>query len=205
LNVDTCTECDKPSVKAHLITGDDLEFWCIDHLVDAQDIAKNQLGEETFNFIFSSLEHDIWFFGIDIQTALSCTIIDYFTELARGLYRTEMDELVHDNAELVKIKSKEYAGTIEFSEQENKIIMDMLNVWINRNYVQNIGEPLGKDTYKIVDNYYNEPMSPETFRHLICMILAAKRAEGYANHEFAEHLIQMEKALWETHRQNIIN
>ena len=207
MNPDQCIECDNAVVKVPLINGDNLSNWCSDHLVYVHKAASFDLGTDTFNFIFKDLKHDIWFWGIDIRATLSVALNAYFTERSRDIYDTMDDPAlmgkINDRAEILKIKAREYEGAIEMAKLGTEENVKMVAQWIKKDYWKDLGAPLGPDTIKIVKKYIHVPIPHTVFNHLICMVLSAKRAEGYIGHRFEENLIGMETALWDSHKQHI--
>jgi len=209
LNIDSCLECDQPAVPFKMVTGDELHHWCKHHMVDANDVAIEYLGLETANFIGNSDQHNIWFWAQDIQHNLSTAIIDFFTEMGRDLYRSrgipDMRAVVDASADILRLKAKEYRGAIEFSKEQHVEVMKIMSVWLTKPYVHDIGGPLGEETKTIVSSHRDVALTPDIFHHLICMVLAAKRATSYANSEHAERLILWETTVWENHKQQLGN
>jgi len=207
LKSDRCIECDNIAVKVRLINGDDLDHLCSFHLDNVRKSAMLDLGKDCFNFIFSSFKHDIWFWGNDIKTTLSIAMNDYFTARSRDIYGAGDDEVLNatiaEQAKILKIKAKEYEGAIEMSKLGDQENARMVTMWVGKEYIDDIGEPLGKSTSKIMRKYHGLLPNHETFHHLVCIILSAKRAERYTGHEFAEQLIGMETALWQSHKAQI--
>ena len=207
MNPDHCIECDNIVVKVPLINGDELTNWCSDHLAHVRKAASLDLGQEVFNFLFKSFKHDIWFWGSDIRAALSMALDVYFTARSEDIYDTMDDGIlmgrIHDSAEILKIKAGAYEGAIEMALLGTKENADMVALWISKKYWENIGAPLGAETKRIANKYFNVPIPHEAFNHIVCMVLSAKRAEGYIGHRYERHLIGIETALWGNHRQHI--
>lgn len=201
MNIDKCVECDKPSGKIRLITGDDIEFWCEDHLLDAGISMLRFINKETQNIIFGATEHEIWYWGLDIQSGLSDVICEFLTALACDLNADT--ELIRINADLVTIKAKEYHGAIETPKHLRETLANMPKHWLSRSYVEAIGEPFGQKTFDIVNEYRHKLVNGRIARDLVCMVLAAKRAESYKSHKYSEQLIAIEETLWITHRENL--
>ena len=204
---DRCLECDNIAVKVPMIIGEDVAHWCSDHLEDARKAALADLGQGVFNFIFSSFKHDIWFWGSDIRTTLTVAVDDYFTVRSRDLCDLGDDKAlskqIDDYARILKIKAKEYEGAIEMFKLGNVENNKMIMMWVGKDYVDQIGGPLGNDTHTIMEKYKGTMLQHDIFHHLVCLVLSAKRAERYIGHEYEEHLIGMETALWENHRHQI--
>ena len=201
MNPDTCVECDKPSVKARLITGDDIDLWCEEHLFDAAESMLRFIDEEILGIVFDSTEHEIWYWGADIQSGLSAVVRELFTTIARDLNADT--EIIRVNADLVTIKAKEYRGAIEIIKDLRETLHDMPRRWLSKEYVGAISGPLGQKTFDIVNKYAYGYVKGQIARDLVCMILAAKRAEHYGAHKHSEQLIAIEEGLWITHRENL--
>ena len=209
MKFDRCIDsgCDNIAMKVPLINGDSLDHFCNIHLDDARKSIMADLGQDCFNFIFSSFKHDLWFWGTDIKVTLSVAIDDYFETKSRDIYGTSDDEglaaTIAEHSKILRIKAKEYDGAIEMSKQDKRENAKMVEMWVGREYVDAIGGPLGKETHKIMMSQRGILNCHETFHHLVCLVLSAKRAERYIGHEFEEQLIGMETALWQDHRQHI--
>lgn len=201
MNIDTCIECEKPSVKIRLITGDDIDLWCKEHLFDARNSMLRFINKETQDIIFDATEHEVWYWGVDIQSGLSDTICDFMTEIARDLNADT--NVIRLNAALVTIKVKEYLGAIESPKYLRESLANMPKYWLSKSYVDAIGGALGQKTSDIVKEYSRKRVNDQIVRDLVCMVLAAKRAEGYGPHKHAERLVAIEEALWITHRENL--
>lgn len=201
MNIDTCIECGKPSVSVRLITGDDIDLWCKEHLFDARDSMLRFISKETQDIVFDANEHELWYWGADIQSGLSTVVRDFLTELASDL--SADTEMIRVNADLVTIKAKEYRGAIEVPKQLRTSLAGMPEYWLGAPYVAAIGEPFGKKTADIIDEYSRKYVDNQIVKDLVCIVLAAKRAEGYVSHKHAERLIAIEEALWTIHRENL--
>lgn len=207
MNPDRCIQCNEPSIKVKLITGDELEHWCEEHLKYAQKLAVADLGKEIFNFIFSDFKYNLWFWGEDIKIALSDAIINYFTERSRDLYDigddTKLAQIIQDCAQILVIKAREYQGAIEMSKLGSVENIQMLSMYVTENYIKNISGPLGPETQKVALNKIKYVLENKILLHLICIILAAKRAERYVGHKYENILTAIEIAVWQSHMQHL--
>lgn len=205
LNPDQCIQCNNRAIKVKLITGDELEHWCGEHMKDAEKRAIVELGKWTFDFIFGFYNHNIWFWGNDIKESLSEAIINYFTEMSRDLYDIGDDvaqaEKIRVCAEILKIKAKEYHGTIEMSSLSAVENVQMIQMYVTEEYIKSIAGPLGQETQDIALVKIKTAMDNEPFMHLVSFILAAKRAERYIGQPHEKILITNETAIWQSHRQ----
>jgi hypothetical protein len=190
-----------------VITGDEINHWCCEHLKDAAKTMKIDLGLEAYNFLFSKFRHQLWFWGADIQATLAVAAINYISERSKDIYGTSIDdELLDDieiNATILKIKVREYRGAISMTELGESENIRMVGTWMRYEYIDKIGGPLGEETIKIAHKHGMVPVKIDVFNHLVGLVLAAKRAERYLGHDLEKQLISMETALWATHRAKL--
>ena len=193
-----CVECRRPAVTVPLVTGGAVALWCNDHLAVACEASIVHLGRDIHNFIFSVMEHDIWFWEVDISHALQASIDALFEEIARDLYN--VTESIFGLEDLIRVKAKELRGTIKFSQQDNATILKILPIWLSPGYIVDIKGPLGKETSDIIGILGKGPMSPATAQTLTCMTLSAKRAASYEGRDNCAILTKVEQNIWTSHK-----
>ena len=193
-----CVECEKPAVSVPLITGFHLALWCNDHLVIANGASIARLGRDIHDFVFSVVNHNVWFWEADISSALQAALDTFFEEMARDLYNVE--ESVFGLEDLIRAKARELQGVIQFSQQEEATIKTIMTAWLSPGYIKDIKGPLGKDTSDLIEALRKGFISAETAQILTCMTLSAKRAASYEGRDNSSILISVERNIWDSHR-----
>ena len=197
----TCVECDSQAIGVPMITGTPLVLWCNDHLGVAREASILRLGRQTHDFIFSVVEHRVWFWEPDIRNALQAGLDTFFEAVAMNLYHDE--NFVSGAEDLIRTKATELEGVIKFSQQDDHTIKNILLLWLTPGYISDIDGPLGKDTMAFVEKTGKRHMSPIVAEILTCMTLAAKRASSYTGHDNSAALIAVERAIWESHKNTL--
>ena len=193
-----------------MITGNDLQYWCDDHLAVMRKQALKYLGQPTYDIIFRESVTIDMFWVSDIRTALDRALGSFFSAIAHDLLGSnkDMPETHSDailNANIVIVKAKEYEGVITLAEVDNQMLSKVVSRWAQAPYINDIGGPLGDDTRQI---FYRLGKSMHLFYdrnmgHMICMALAAKRCQSYKHHEYSRELTQIERSIWELHNNQL--
>ncbi len=198
---DCCVECDHLALSVPLITGASLALWCNDHLIVARDVLIKRLGRETHNIIFSVIEHKIWFWEYDILHALQSALDTLFEEIALDLYNVE--DSIYGLEDLIRVKANEFAKVLEFGQQEDHVIKKIAPLWMSPAYINDIGAPLGEETAKILEAIKGRLISPPMAEIMVCLALSAKRAASYQGQDNSAILINVERNIWNSHRQTL--
>lgn len=193
-----CTECEKPVVSIPLVTGGILALWCNEHLTIASEALVARLGQDTHKIIFSVVEHQVWFWEDDIRNALQAALDTLFEDIARDLHNVK--DSIYGLENLIRVKAKEFAGILEFGQQEAHVIRKIAPLWMSPAYIDDIGAPLGEETAKILEAIKGRLISPSIAEIMVCLALSAKRAASYRGQDNSAVLINVERNIWNSHK-----
>lgn len=199
--MNSCIACDKQSISVPMVTGKYLSLWCIDDLVHARTRSMDRMGDDTHLFIFSIKKHQEWFWEADIRDPLDTMLDVLFEDIAAHLH--DADRSLPDLEDVIRVKAKEYENAIAFTMHDPSKIHETITMWLQPEYINGIGGPLGEETQEIYKFLSFKALSPSTSNSFACMILSAKRAELYANHKYSTELTKIETTIWKSHKTRI--